>query len=285
MYESILIPTDGSDTAQRAGKYGLELAARYGATVDLLHVLKPSRLEDSAAEAETAEIFDAITDLDIDGEPSVQTHVEIGSATRAIADHVEAEGIDLVVMGRRGLSGVRDHLLGGTADRVLRSVDVPVLTVPGTGVEAATGRTYAEVMCTTDGSEVAERAAPYAAEIAARTSATLHLLTILDLAEVGGPFNAGGLTEADLNRLNAEAESALDGLEAALDAPGASITRTIRKGDTAAEIAAYGKKVDADLLVMASQGRTNLVGQFLGSTTRRVLQRIARPVLVVPTPD
>lgn len=287
MYDSILIPTDGSDTARRAGKYGLELAARFGASVDLLHVLKPGRLEDpdAEAEAETDAIFADITDLEIDGEPAVQTHLEVGSATRVITEHVERADIDLVVMGRRGLSGLRESLLGGTADRVLRSVDVPVLTVPGTELATGTGRTYSNVVCTTDGSAVAEQAGSYAGEFAARTGASLHLLTVLDLAEVAGPFDAGGLTEADIDRLTTEAEAALDGLEAAVGSTDASITRAVRKGDTAGEITSYGEEVDADLLVMASKGRTNLVGQFLGSTTRRVLQRVSRPVLVVPSTE
>ncbi|MFB6135418.1 MAG: universal stress protein, partial [Halobacteriaceae archaeon] len=54
----------------------------------------------------------------------------------AITDYVEAEGVDLVVMGTRGRSGLRRTLLGSVTERVVRTASVPVVTVPASA-EAA----------------------------------------------------------------------------------------------------------------------------------------------------
>lgn len=289
MFSTLLVPVDGSTAAKRAAKFGLELAAKYDASVDLLYVVEEGILTDDSHEARKKErgtaVLEEMTELDIDGAPSVETHLVVGNPSEAITDHVTDRDIDLVVMGRHGRTGVRERILGNVAERVLRSVEVPVLTVPDDGLRSETGRAYENVLLTTDGSEVAERAAPYGVDVARRTGATLHLLTVVDAAAEAGPFDAGGLSQEHLERLESEGEEALDRLIERIDETGVDLRPSLVTGRTASEIDGYAAENDIDLLVMASRGQTGLVGQYLGSTTRRILETVHRPVLVVPATD
>ncbi len=70
-----------------------------------------------------------------------------------------------------------------------------------------------------------------------------------------------------------------------IDSPDVDLQRTLLAGSVSTEIKNYAEETDTDLVVLTSQGVTNLVGQYIGSTTRRILQTVKRPILVVPTPD
>jgi nucleotide-binding universal stress UspA family protein len=286
MFNTFLIPVDGSAPAKRAAKYGLELAVRYDASVELLHVVKKGVLSDSTHRNKKKEQGEAIleeaAELDIEGHPSIETHLVVGNPGKAITAHVTDRDIDFVVMGRHGRSGVGEHLFGTVAERVLRGSDAPVLTVPGDTVERETGRTYENILLTTDGSDVAEQAAPYGADIAKRTGATLHFLTVVDIKSEAGPFDAGGVSEEYIERLEKRGQDALDRLVEQIDTTNIDIRSSLTKGTPSAEIDAYARENEIDLVVMASQGETNIISQRLGSTARRVLRTVEKPVLVIP---
>lgn len=139
MYDDILVPTDGSEPATEAVEHALDLAERAGATVHVLYVV---------SEAETVAIVGgaAVGELDRrrdEGEAVTQDAVERaaergvdatseirpGTPHREIVRYAEDEGIDLVVMGTHGRSGVRRFLLGSVTERVTRLTDRPVLSV------------------------------------------------------------------------------------------------------------------------------------------------------------
>lgn len=138
MYDNILVPTDGSPAATAAIDHAVDLAKTYDATIHALYVVDASAfasieagsemvidaLEDEGQRAVT-EITDAADEADV----STETHVVSGTAYRRILDYIDSENIDLVVMGTHGRSGVERFLLGSVTERVVRTADVPVLTV------------------------------------------------------------------------------------------------------------------------------------------------------------
>jgi len=280
MFSNILIPIDDSEPAKRAAKYGLEFAATYEADIDLLHVDGGKAASEHAPTA-----LDDVLALDIAGEPAVNTHRTDGSISDAVVSHVDEADSDLVVMGRHGRAGISQHLLGSVTERVLRRVPVPVLTVTGNGVDADTGWNDGDILLTTDGSDVAETAAPYAADVADRTGATLHLLTVVDVLAEAGIFDAGGVSEEFVDRLHDDAEGALDGLRGAIDDSELDVRTAVVEDRIIDGIEQYTAEQEIDLLVVASEGQTDLVGQRVGSTTSRILNSIDRPVLVIPVLD
>jgi len=138
-YDSILVPTDGSEHASRAMERAVELARRHDATLHVLSVvdvmavgvdvradLMIDQLEESAREA----VEDAGAEA---GEAGVDvvTDTIVGSIHREIRSYAEENDVDLLTMGTHGRSGVDRFLLGSVTERTLRTAPAPVLTVRG----------------------------------------------------------------------------------------------------------------------------------------------------------
>ena len=139
-YDSVLIPTDGSEREANAVEEGIKLAAAVGATVHVLHVVdefeakivpitgeQEAKREEYVAYGEriTGEVADVAAEAGVDA----VTAVETGIAHTEIKQYARDNDIDLVVIGSRGLGGVEELLLGSTADKVIRLIDVPVTVV------------------------------------------------------------------------------------------------------------------------------------------------------------
>jgi nucleotide-binding universal stress UspA family protein len=133
MYTDILISTDGSQGAQAAIEHGLEIAQQSEATVHALYVvdtrvsrsgplLEPLRQEGRKA-VRDVEVAGAQASLD------VITEIVEGVPAEEILDYSATHGIDLVVMGTQGRTGVDRFVMGSVAERVVRQSPVPVLTV------------------------------------------------------------------------------------------------------------------------------------------------------------
>ncbi|MFB6102665.1 MAG: universal stress protein [Haloplanus sp.] len=140
MYDRILIPTDGSEQATNAVKTGLSLAAELGATVHVLYVVEEfeSRIEPITGEQEAlseqyhehgeevvSEVAAAAESAGVD----CVTAVADGVVHREIERYVDENDIDLIVMGSRGLTNVEKVILGSTANKIIRTLDVPTTVV------------------------------------------------------------------------------------------------------------------------------------------------------------
>jgi nucleotide-binding universal stress UspA family protein len=142
MYETILVPTDGSAGADVAATHAVDLAKAHGATVHALYVVdvrmspisadmdhdEVVALVDEAGERPTAAVIDRAKRA---GVPSVEA-IRLGIPHQAIEAYADDEGVDLVVMGTHGRTGIEHALVGSVTERVVRTLDVPVLTIrPG----------------------------------------------------------------------------------------------------------------------------------------------------------
>ncbi|MFB6203644.1 MAG: universal stress protein [Candidatus Nanohaloarchaea archaeon] len=136
MYERILLPTDGSEESRRAVPHARSLAEKYDAEVHVLYVVD--------LRVDTAgEYLDTIMgEIEEEGERATESvagefdeaeeHVRRGIPHEAINEFVEEKEVDLIVMGSLGKSGLERVLLGSTAEKVIRTAEVPVMTVgPG----------------------------------------------------------------------------------------------------------------------------------------------------------
>ena len=279
MFDRILIPVDDSASARRAAKYGLELADRYGAHAEIIHVCA------AHADEQGRQVLDAVAEMADGSDATVETELLRGKPAEAIAKRAADRDVDLVVMGRQGRAGVKERLLGSITERVLRRVHVPVLTVPHGALEGETGAAYGGVLVTTDGIELAERAAPYGADLARRFGATLHVLNAVDVQAEAGMFDAGGVDEEFVERLETKGREAVDDVVAGIDESEIDLRTAVVRGTAHDAIAEYVEENDVDLVVMTSEGQSDLAGQQLGTVTGRVLRSVDVPVLVIVTPE
>jgi nucleotide-binding universal stress UspA family protein len=144
MIQHILVPTDFSPAAAQALEYAIALATRLQARVTLLHVLAPvfwgtgdvpaapppTYMEEIEAAAHQ-EIEDALTRVRAAGLEG-QALVGYGPPFERIITTARDNGVDLIVMGTHGRTGLPHLLLGSVAERVLRLAPCPVLVTRGT---------------------------------------------------------------------------------------------------------------------------------------------------------
>ncbi|MFC6988601.1 universal stress protein [Haloplanus sp. GCM10025708] len=138
MYDDILVPTDGSDCARRAVEEAVRLATAFDAALHTFYVVDT---ELSGAEGGGAVVFD---ELEAEGErivrdvveraedagvDTIEASVATGVPYRSILDYCEEYDVDLVVMGTHGRTGLERTLVGSVTEKVVRTSDVPVLTV------------------------------------------------------------------------------------------------------------------------------------------------------------
>lgn len=143
MYDSILVPTDGSPHADAAIEHALDLAERYDATLHALYVVDISYPYadfgaagvnwDAVTEAQEGQGEQATAVIRERGvEQAIPVETEVRQSTSIhgpILDYVEDNDIDLIVMGTHGRRGLDRYLLGSVTEKIVRLADVPVLTV------------------------------------------------------------------------------------------------------------------------------------------------------------
>ena len=142
---------------------------------------------------------------------------------------------------------------------------------------------YDRVLVPTDGSDHALRAAEHANALATAFDATVHVVAVVDVQTAAGPFDAGGVSEAFVTRLEEQGEEAVQAVRATL---GRNDVRTATlRGEPVETILAYADDHEVDLVAMGTAGRTGLSQHLLGSTTERLIRHAAMPVLAVNARD
>ncbi|WP_415382920.1 universal stress protein [Halosimplex sp. TS25] len=147
LYETILLPTDGSAGIERVIEHAGELARVHDATIRALYVIDATSftglpMETSwegvrqvlESEGETA--LEQLRRVAPDDVPVETTTVE-GTPSTEIVRYTRDQPVDVVVMGTHGRGGIDRLLLGSVAERVVRKSAVPVVTVPVGGAAAA----------------------------------------------------------------------------------------------------------------------------------------------------
>ncbi|WP_238946015.1 universal stress protein [Vandammella animalimorsus] len=151
LYPRIMVPIDGTDTSLCAIAHAKAIAKAFGSTVLVLYVVDPypftgigtdlaygqaQYVAESSEQGQQA-LQQARAELEAEG-LAVQTLSLEGSIVQnTISDVVKERGISLIIMASHGRSGLEKFLLGSTTDRVLGSVQVPVMVVRKAADEAA----------------------------------------------------------------------------------------------------------------------------------------------------
>lgn len=140
MYDSVLVPTDGSADMATVAEHGLRVAGAFGATVHVLYVVderayasvpedRRERIRDTLAE-DGHDATRSVAERAVEGGIDAVREVRWGNPPAAILSYAVENDVDLVVMGTHGRTGYERYLLGSVAEKVVRAAPVPVLTVP-----------------------------------------------------------------------------------------------------------------------------------------------------------
>jgi nucleotide-binding universal stress UspA family protein len=302
MYESILVPTDGSPTADLAADHALALAAAFDASVTALGVVDAEEaagpfdaggVDDEyldRLETEAQRSVDVVTER-ADGRVPVDTVVVEGDPAETILDR--AAGHDLVVLGTRGRSAIDRVLTGSTSARVVRESSVPVVTVRGDDGESAAGDgasiEYEDVLVPTDGSDAAAAAIDHGIAVADAFDATVHAVTVVDVGALagggnptlGGPSAAAPVSSDLLEPLVEQGEETVEAVAERARAEELDAVTEVGEGSPGSMLVDYVDEEAIDFVAMGTHGHTGLERVLLGSTTERLMRNVSVPVLSV----
>lgn len=286
----ILVPTDFSEHAQKAIESAEILAKPLGAAIHLLHVLH------LPVQAVTPEM--AVVPVGFWQDLRAHAERKLDEARKAIEGHgvrctteviedipgfaiaaaAKRANADLIVMGSRGLTGIKHAVLGSVAERTVRSAPCPVLTVKQDGGGALRLRT---ILVPMDFSPSSHRALEFAKELA-KTAGPAHLILVhayyvpieLEqfLIQQGDPV---------LERLSETVTKDLEKILTGLQDAGISSEYLASRGAPERLIIELAKQKHADLIVMGTHGRRGLTHLLLGSVAERVVRTAECPVMTV----
>ena len=141
-FKTILVPTDFSETADRALGVATELARASGTAelllvhanfmpreIEAIAIYGPEQVFEKLEAAARAQLDERLAGLATKGVAGRQIHAD-GRPDELILKLAQEESADLIVMGTHGRSGLSRLLLGSVAERVLRQASCPVMTVP-----------------------------------------------------------------------------------------------------------------------------------------------------------
>lgn len=301
----ILVPLDGSRLAEYVLPAAVSLARRLGARLTLLHVMErdaPSSVHGERHLTEIAESDRYLADLaarcrasGVDTETHVHPNPE-GNVAQSIVAHAGDLDANLVILATHGQGGARRVLFGSVAQQVLRRGNRPVLLIrpPEPRLEAPLDEeqlALRRVLVPLDGTPAAEAALPFAATLARAYGAEVVLLRIVPtLATIAGERASAAklvptAAAASLDYEEGEARRYLQAIADRLRAAGIGVSWTVGRGDPAQGVLGQAAASGAELLIMATHGRTGLSAVFSGSVASKVVGRYARPILLVQAPD
>jgi nucleotide-binding universal stress UspA family protein len=279
VYERILVPLDGSETAESALAYvallpsqEVRLLAVESDQTDLSAVCTAARDCKAYLEAVATSLREHGRDVD--------TLVTFGNPAEQIL--ALAGAADLVVMGSHGHGGVRRFVLGSVADEVARHAPVPVMIVRGRTVSPPAVQ-LTRIAVPLDGSDLAEQAVPVAAAVAADLGVPVHLLRVLDVDAVRATVQAGSHAAAAYMRSQEEIQRyAKEYLaEEAQELRNWDLTATSEVLTGSPAVTLLDAIRPDDLVVMTTHGRGGVRRMLLGSVADKLVRAAAAPVLLV----
>ena len=292
--KSILCPVDFSEFSIYAYEYAQSLAWHYKATLFLQYVLyspdpiewwnaypdsyELSRKKDRAdVERQLQEFANRHTRTSVRQQCIVQDTAQVSSVTDMILSLAEAQAVNLIVMGTHGLRGFDRLVLGSVAERVLRHAKCPVLTVQKPPHDDVSSTPDPEpvhlrkMLLCADFSDPAHHASKYAFSMAKEYGAELTVLHVLEDVP----------KSKDMQSATTEVMKQLEEYIASETPDGCNIKAMVRSGKPYREITQFALDAPTDLVIMGVRGRGSLHTAIFGSTTQRVIQLGAAPVLAV----
>lgn len=275
----ILMASDLTAYADRAFDRAVLLARAHGAALSFLHVVDASLLPASyvrrglrkAQAALEHEVKDSGADQDL----TVSVKAASGDADRVVIDEARAMRADLIVIGLSQDSTLTSIVRGTTVDKVVRGAPCPVLVA-----KTRARRAYANVAVAFDPAEGSRRALDLALRLFPSTR-----LTVIHVDE-SAP--AERTTDVALDAAGLESRRQITDLVAAActaagrGGPGApdGPALTFAGGKAALAVHEQVVRLNPDLVVLGTHGRTGVSGLLLGSVAESLLEALPQDVLV-----
>lgn len=279
MLRRILVPTDFSEEAHHAFEVAVVLARKTGAAIKLLHVLEAPYMTDfrttgeivapdgmqqmyvmqmlGATKERMKKLLHAVPHQGID----VVEEVDVSRVISKIKRTIQEDNVDLVVMGSKGSSGLDEFLVGSNTEKVVRSAACPVLTIKDRNPQF----NVKNIVLASDFKREVGQAMEHFKIFQRLFEAKLHLVYI----NTPGAFESSG----NLHRK----------LEETAQRYGLQHYTVNVYNDTLEEdgILHFAQDIRADLIMLATHGRTGLSHLLSGSIAEDLVNHTTIPVLTM----
>ncbi len=284
--KKILCPVDFFAASEAAVHYASGLAANYGATIHLAHVIAPVAAGSYEFAIDTTEVVKSLEETSMREMERLEVMVKaagvavereliVGDPFDEIKRMIENVKPDLIVMGTHGRRGVERWFMGSTTEKLLRHSPVPLVTISAAGEKAYNVPRFRRILVTTDFSDGTPDALAHAFSVAQENESHVTLLHVVHdvSAELSGKYHRSlidGIAKQLDGLIPAEAKTWCD-IDTRVEAgvPYRIILRTLED-----------EKID--LLVMNIHGKGMLDRALLGSTAERVVRASPCPVMMIP---
>ncbi|MDU8886495.1 universal stress protein [Yeosuana sp. MJ-SS3] len=272
--KKIIVPIDFSEYSENALETAAVLARKYNAEILALHMLELSNavLTSTSDQKDVEALFymklaekkfknflekDYLNDINV---TPIVKHFKVFSEVNEVAKENEA---NLVVMGSHGVSGLKEVLIGSNTEKVVRHSDIPVLVVKHNPILTD----FESVVFACDFSEDAIKPYINAAKMFEAINAKMHLLYV-------NVPDSGFRSSAEMEKLVANFLKRADGNLDRMKNVTYVSDYTIEEG-----ILNFSNVLGADLIAIATHGRTGLAHFFEGSISEDIANHSTLPVM------
>lgn len=267
----ILVPTDFSEHAKYASKVAAQIARKNNAEIYLLNLLDlPSHMNDAVNNgvnipevmlylAKTKERLTELTEENYFEGLTVHTDARLERAFEGIVTYSKEKNADLIVMGSHGASGFQEMFIGSNTEKVVRASDIPVIIIKS---EMEDFKIENFVFASDFSNEIKK---PF-----------LKLVEFANLFEA--KLDLVMINTPNSFKTNSVAENIMQNFVSGFSLNNYSLNiyndMNVEKG-----IINYSNKINADLIGIATHGRTGLAHFFNGSVSEDLVNHAIKPVI------
>ena len=288
-FNKILVPLDGSELAETALAPALAFAEALSADIVLLRVVVPLSIKLDP------DLYQRVIDSGLKGAKAYLNSIQIGSlfsaihlkaetvvgkAAETIIDYAHKNEIDLIVMSSHGRSGIGRWVYGSVADKILHQAAIATAIIhPQVETEPFA---HKRILVPLDGSMRAEQALGPALKLAHAVSAELVLIRVTIMPpKLVGPVVGWPGTAAVMNEDEQEARAYLQRVQESLTSDCIQIHTHIAASSVAESIIDMADKLQVDLIVMSSHGRSGIGRWVFGSEAEKTLRGAHCATLII----
>lgn len=272
--KKILVPTDFSDCAGYALNTAVRLAEKFGAELHIYHRANMDPGFDETAPNAQHDFTESFALLQYIRKKfykireqyrasnlRIITTFSAGDLVKTVTDYVNAENIDMIVMGSSGATGLKEMVMGSQTQKIVRNVHCPVLVVK----HSAENINFKNIVFASDFSEMAKKPFEKLIEFARKFNARIHLLNV-------AAYPKFTVSDEDYTRMKAFERMCW------------ALPCTIYgRGDLDLELGVthFAKEVNADLVSLAHFGKEPMKRVFTGSLTENLVNHLEISILTI----
>ncbi len=300
MFKHTLVPLDGSRLAESALPAAAYMAGKLASMVTLIHVVEHNAPQEvhgqphlrTAGEADLYLLEIGKRWFPIIRQLNYHVHTaEVADVARSIVEHSDELDYDLIIMCSHGQGKARQLFMGSIAQTIIGLGTIPVLIIHPEATGPLPEFSCGTILVPLDNDPAHGQALPVAKELASTLNVALHLSMVIELFTTLSGVKAvtskllPGTTSRLLEISARNGEKFIHQLLDELIDQGYKTSAEVLRGDPAGVIVKLAQTIKADLIVLATHGKSGMEAFLTGSFSHKLCSLCTTPLLLIPVAD